>query len=296
MTLDEIAQKIQTMEIRGAGKIARSAAAALKDYALSTHESDLFAFKTALHSAKEKLLATRPSAVSLSNAIAFVMAGATGEDVDEMKANIEKTANMFITNSNSAVDTIGEHCATRISEGNTIMTHCNSTAAITGIIKAHNQGKTIKVFATETRPWHQGHITTQALADAGVDVTLIVDSAARYFMKETDLFIIGADTITSDGSVINKIGTSQITLSAHELSVPVIVCAESYKFSKTITDGSRVPIEERSIDEIIAPGKLKGVKVRNPVFDLTPAKYISYIITESGEVTPASVFEFIKTI
>jgi len=296
MTLEEIAHKIQTMDIRGAGKIARAAAAALKDYALSLHEPDLIAFKTALHDAKEKLLATRPSAVSLSNAITFVMGGATGENADEMKANIEKTANEFITNSNSAVDVIGELCAKRIPDGNTIMTHCNSAAALTGIIKAHDQGKAIKVFATETRPWHQGYITTQALADAGVDVTLIVDSAARYFMKETDLFIIGADTITCDGSVINKIGTSQIALSAHEHSVPVIVCAESYKFSKTIKDGSSVPIEERPIDEVVAPDKLKGVKVRNPVFDSTPAKYISYIITESGEITPTSVHEFIKTI
>jgi ribose 1,5-bisphosphate isomerase len=296
MTLEEIAHKIQTMEIRGAGKIARAAAGALKDYALSLHETDLLAFTTALNAAQDKLLATRPTAVSLSNAITFVMAGAIGENVDEMKVNIEKTVNEFISNSNSAVDTIGELCAKRISDGNTIMTHCNSAAALSGIIKAHYHGKTLKVFATETRPWHQGYITTQALADAGVDVILIVDSAARYFMKETDLFIIGADTITSDGSIINKIGTSQIALSASEHSVPVIVCAESYKFSKSSKDGSTVPIEERPIDEVITPGKLKGVKIKNPVFDLTPAKYISYIITESGEVTPDSVPEYIKTI
>jgi len=174
------------------------------------------------------------------------------------------------------------------------MTHCNSKVAVQSIIKAHNDGKKIMVYSTETRPWGQGYITSQELADAGVDVTLIVDSAVRSFMAETDLVIVGADTVTADGTVYNKIGTSQIALCAYEQHIPVFVCAETYKFSKASLNGDDVIIEEREHSEIVPPGKLKGVKLRNPVFDATPPEYITAIITELGEILPSAASEIIK--
>ena len=127
-----------------------------------------------------------------------------------------------------------------------------------------------------------------------MDVTLIVDSAARYFMKNVDLVLVGADTVTSNGVVINKIGTSTISLIAHEARVPFIVLAESYKFSRETLSGALVEIEEREPSEIINPEKLKNVKIRNPVFDATPPSYVDTIITEFGAISPYMAYRIIK--
>lgn len=291
MTIDEIAQKIITMEIRGAGKIARSAAQALKDYALNLPEEDPQKFISILKSGKDKLLNTRPTAVSLENALELVMAGAKGNTVSELRAGVEAAAEKFVKDSQDAIDRIAAICADKINDGNTIITHCNSSVAVQGIINAHNQGKKLRIYATETRPWFQGHITSQALANAGLDITMIVDSAVRYFMAEVDLVIVGADTIISDGSVVNKIGTSQIALCAHEHHVPVLVCAETYKFARPTITSKNVRIEEREISEVVEPGKLEGVKIRNPVFDVTPGQYIESFITEIGVISPSNAHD-----
>lgn len=294
--VEETANLISTMEIRGAGKIGRAAAQTLKDFAIGYRDADHIKFLKELNTAKETLLNTRPTAVSLANALNAVMSGVKGNSVDEIRNGVVNAADKFIVQSKKAVEKIAKMAAAKIKDGDSIMTHCNSTVVVKGIINAHEQDKRIHVFATETRPWQQGFITARALADAGVDVTLIVDSAARTFMTETDLVLVGADTIISNGTVINKIGTSQIALIAHENNVPVFVCAESYKFSKTARTDDQVTIEERDTSEIVEPSKLKGVKLRNPVFDSTPPKYIKAIITEYGIISPSEVREVITKI
>jgi ribose 1,5-bisphosphate isomerase len=298
MDVSNTAEKIKSMEIRGAGKIARAAAEVLKEFSIQLAETNPEKFLVALSNAKDTLKATRPTAVSLENALTVIMSGAKGKDVEEMKKNIIAVADKFITNSNNAVTKIAELCAGKIPNDAVILTHCNSTVVVNCLIKAKNQGKNIKVFATETRPWGQGYITAQTLAEAGVNITLIVDSATRYFMDEIDLILFGADTITRDGSVINKIGTSQIAVCAyeHEKHIPVIICAESYKFSTKAQSANEVKIEERDPKEIIDPIKLKRVKIRNPVFDITPQKYIHSIITEFGEISPKNAQDIIKNL
>ncbi len=294
MNINDTAAKISSMEIRGAGKIARAAAQALLQFAINLDEKNPGKFLKALETAKETLFNTRPTAVSLANALDAVMKGAKGNTVDEIKKGIKSSAEQFISSSEKAIETIAKICSQRIQDGYTIITHCNSTLAVSAIIKAHEQGKKVRVFATETRPWRQGLITAQALADSGVDVTLIVDSAVGFFMRETDLVIVGADTVTADGTIINKIGTSQVALAASVYSVPVIVCAETYKFSKATLEGKPVVIEERDVAEVVEQNKLKGVKVRNPVFDATPSKYITAIITELGIYSPHAAYTIIQ--
>jgi ribose 1,5-bisphosphate isomerase len=294
MSIRETAEKIQRMEIRGAGKIARAAAQALKDFVMECDELDKTKFISALNQAKETLANTRPTAVSLANALEATINGAHGDTVSDLRAGVISAAETFISNSESAIEKIAELCAGEIKDGYTIMTHCNSTVAVNSIKKAHDQGKKISVFATETRPWRQGFITARALADAGVDITLIVDSAVRHFMSQVNLVIIGADTITVNGDVINKIGTSQIAACGHEFGVPVLVCAETYKFAKFYPNGDSVPIEERDISEIDPAGQLIGVKIRNPVFDVTPSKYVSFIISEVGIITPDKVVKIVE--
>ncbi|MCW7076306.1 MAG: ribose 1,5-bisphosphate isomerase [Candidatus Syntropharchaeales archaeon] len=296
MSIDETASKIEKMEIRGAGEIARSSVLALKDYALNLDEKDPGKYLEALREGCMRLKNTRPTAVSLSNALSFLMRHAKGDSVLEIRNNLASAADEFVESSLKAIAQIADIGSHRIVDGDMILTHCNSTAAIGAIIRAHRDDKRIKVYATETRPRHQGYITAKVLAGEGVDVTLIVDSAVRFFMQEVDIVIIGADTVASNGFVINKIGTSQVALCAHEARVPVLVCAETYKFSRETVMGRIVEIEERDPLEIVDPAVFDGldVRVKNPVFDATPPRYIDSIVTEVGVISPYAAFEIIK--
>jgi ribose 1,5-bisphosphate isomerase len=295
MNLEDVAKRIESMEIRGAAKIARAASEAIKNVALDYKGSDIEEFKTNLKVAEKRLVATRPTAVSLKNAIFIVLRGLESEDsLEILKDNIITQAETFIESSQNALKTISEIGSRRIKDGNVILTHCNSTAAISAIIKAHDDGKKIMVYATESRPKRQGYITIKQLAKAGVPTTLIVDSAVRYVMHKVDLVVVGADTVASNGAVINKIGTSQIALCAHESRVPVMVCAETFKFSHETLIGELVEIEERDENEIVTPSDLPNVNIFNPVFDATPPEYIDVIVTEEGVISPYAAYEIIK--
>lgn len=298
MTLEETAEKIRSMEIRGAGRIARAAAQALHDHSMEDNCTDLARYRQKMYAAADLLISTRPTAVSLPNAVNLVMKPLKNEtDLKTAKQNLEERALAFIRRSEEAVSRIGTIGARHIRDGDVVMTHCNSEAALACILKAHHQGMDIEVYATEVRPRNQGHITAQTLSDAGIKTNFIVDSAARYFMKEVDLCITGADAITVNGSVINKIGTSQIALAAHEARVSFLVAAETYKFAPCTILGERILIEERSPDEILPAGMRKNlpyVTVRNPTFDITPAEYIDLIITEAGVYPPEMAYTIIR--
>lgn len=294
--LKEISQRIKTMEIRGAGSIARAAAAALGDYAGRLKTQDMEEFNKKMKHAAGLLLSTRPTAVSLPNAVRWVMRY-KGNTVGEAKASIKKLADEFISNSGNAVKKIGEIGAGRVRDGDTIMTHCNSAAAISIIATAHSQGKNISVITTESRPRWQGHLNLKQLDKLGISTTLIVDSAVRYFMKEVDLVIVGADAVAVNGSVINKIGTSQLALAAREARKNVIIAAETYKFSPKTIFGELVEIEERDFSEVISKEKLSEftkVHVRNPAFDVTPREYVDLIVTEAGAIPPEMAYIVIK--
>jgi ribose 1,5-bisphosphate isomerase len=242
------------------------------------------------------LVSTRPTAVSLPNAVRAVMRY-KGGSVDQVRTNIKKLADEFITNSENAVKRIGEIGAKRVRDGDIIMTHCNSAAAISIMAAAHAQGKDITVIATESRPRLQGHLTIRQLDRLGIKTALIVDSAVRYFMKEVSLVIMGADAVTVNGSVINKIGTSQLAMAAHEARKNVIIAAETYKFSPRTLLGELVEIEERDSGEVIGKDRLdefSNVSVRNPAFDVTPKEYIDIICTEVGAIPPEMAYIIIK--
>ncbi|MBS3817753.1 MAG: ribose 1,5-bisphosphate isomerase [Candidatus Thermoplasmatota archaeon] len=289
----EIAEKIESMEIRGAADIARAGAYALNRSVKEYPGDDLEGLKAELESCAEMLRSTRPTAVSLKNAIEYVMhTGA--EDTQELKEKIKKNSSEFVEKSLQAGDDIAEYGGKRINDGDVILTHCNSSMALGAIKYAWDEGKEISVIATESRPKKQGYITVRELSDHGVPVTLIVDSAVRYKMEEVDKVYVGADTIASNGAVINKIGTSQVALCAHESRVPVSVCAETYKFSRETAFGDLVEIEERDASEIADPEEFPGVQISNPVFDATPSEYIDSIITEEGVISPGGAYRIIK--
>ena len=296
--LADTALKIKSMEIRGAGKIAREAAYALKNHAESLDTQNSGTFISEMRTAGDILLRTRPTAVSLPNAVNIILSGMDGsDDAGEIRAGIVRRADNFIERSNSAVRRIGEIGARRISDGDTVLTHCNSQVAIGCILEAHRQGKDIEVFATEVRPRNQGLLTIKALSDAGIKTSFIVDSAARYFMKDIDIVVTGTDAVTVNGSVVNKIGTSQIALAAHEARTRVMVAAETYKFAPKTLTGELIQIEERDSSEVLSPeiaAAMPNVTVRNPAFDITPAEYIDLIVTEEGAIPPEMAYIIIK--
>jgi ribose 1,5-bisphosphate isomerase len=295
--IKQIAQDIRTMRVRGAGRIARAAAEALKIAARTSRAKTSSEFMKELDRVASLLLATRPTAVSLPNAVRFVMLGAKqveGASPQALRETIISRAEEFIKNSNEAIERIGEIGARRISRGDVILTHCNSDCALAIIKTAFKQGKRIKAFVTESRPMRQGLISARELSKAGIPTTLIVDSAVRHFIRDIDKVIVGADSIAANGAVINKIGTSQVALIAHEARVPFFVAAESYKFHPGTLVGQLVEIEEREPSEIVDPRRFPRVKIRNPVFDITPPEYVDLIVTERGIIPPSAAYTVIQ--
>ncbi len=298
MELTDTAEKIKKMEIRGAGRIARAAADALRDYSSGIDETDPAAYRKKMEAAATVLLETRPTAVSLPNAVHLIMTAIDPSLTTEgAKAAVNLRAGEFIRSSLSAVERIATIGAHHIRDGDVILTHCNSEVALACILEAHRQGREIEVFATEVRPRNQGLVTIQTLNDAGIKTHYIVDSAARYFMNDIDLVVVGADAVSVNGAVVNKIGTSQIALAAHEARTNFIVAAETYKFAPRTIMGELIEIEERGSEEVLPAdiaSSLPMVRVRNPAFDVTPPEYIDLIITEEGAVPPQMAYVIIR--
>jgi len=298
MVLNETAESIKNMEIRGAGRIARAAALALADHAESLDTSDPDVFRREMQRAADTLTGTRPTAVSLPNAVRYVMRALDSfESVEAARDAVLRQAAEFVEESESAVGRIAAIGARHISDGDVLMTHCNSEAALGCILEAHRQGKEIEVYATEVRPRGQGLITIRTLNDAGIRTNYIIDSAVRYFINDVDLVVVGADAIAVNGAVVNKIGTAQIAHAANEARTNVIGAAETYKFAPRTILGELIESEERDPSEVLPreeAEKLPFVRVRNPAFDVTPAEYIDLIVTEQGAIPPGLAFTVIR--
>ncbi len=192
---------------------------------------------------------------------------------------------------------IGRHGRDLIKDGWTVLTHCNAGELATagygtavGVIRAaHDQGKKIRVFSDETRPFLQGaRLTCWELDRRGIPVVLITDSMAGWFMKngEIQAAVVGADRIARNGDTANKIGTYSVAVLAKEHGLPFYVAAPMSTVDASLKTGAEIPIEERNAREVRTIGgrciTLPGIAVRNPAFDVTPAKYITGIITEKG--------------
>ncbi len=290
MSVDEVADKIATMEIRGALKIAIEAAKALEQEIIDGASYDELVREA------DKLRDARPTAVSLPNAINYVLhvfETHAKSDPSLARSLIIADVSNFISSLEQSILKISEIGANIVEDGDIILTICNSNTVTSILKKAHENGKQFKVYACETRPRYQGHITVKDLAASGVDVTLIVDSAAHHTIVEKKVckVFVGADTVYVNGDVINKIGTSQVALMAKSAQIPFIVCTESIKFSPFSMMGAHVPIEERDPKEV---AEITGVKVFNPAFDLTPKENISMIITEEGIIPPEAAYDIIK--
>lgn len=296
-TCGDVAEAIKTMKIRGAPVIGVAAAYAL---ALTAHHSkakNREELLMELEEAAEILRATRPTAVNLFWAIERVLGKAKKmhDDVRELASAIISEAITLAEEDVAANRKIGMHGATMMEDGDTVLTHCNAGALATvdygtalGVIRAAvEQGKRVRVIATETRPKLQGaRLTTYELKRDGIPVTLIADTMVGYVMyrRMVDKVIVGADRIVND-AVINKIGTYQIAVLAKIHEIPFYVAAPKSTFDINRTS-AEVVIEERSPEEVTCIGRERiapeGVDVFNPAFDITPLEYVTAIICEDG--------------
>ena len=280
----EVAEAIRGMVIRGAPAIGVAAAMGI---ALG---------------ARDIIGRTRPTAVNLFWAIERmkrIAEASRSKKLEKIREILKQEAILIEQEDLTICRNIGKWGATLIPQGATVLTHCNAGGLATagygtalGVIRAaHETGKNIKVIADETRPWLQGaRLTAWELMKDGIPVTLISDNMAGWLMSrgEISCCVVGADRIAANGDTANKIGTYSVAVLAKENNIPFYVAAPISTLDLTLSDGSRIPIEERPASEVthirgqaIAP---EGVSVRNPSFDVTPARYISAIITENGVV------------
>ncbi|HUU74816.1 MAG TPA: ribose 1,5-bisphosphate isomerase [Methanoregulaceae archaeon] len=298
MVLIDTAEKIKNMEIRGAGRIACAAVKALREHSMTVAATDTGTYCREMKQAGEQITDTRPTAVSLPNAVHFVISTLDcGLALNEAREKFENKCTQFLHSSENAIKKIGEIGSSHIRNGDKLLTHCNSQAALACILEAHRRGRDFEVFATEVRPRNQGLLTIKILDQAGIPTNYIVDSAVRHFINDIDLVIVGADAVTVNGAVVNKIGTSQIALAAHEARTNFIVAAETFKFAPRTILGEFIEIEERSKEEVLPSeiaDTLPHVTVRNPAFDVTPAEYVDMIVTEVGAIPPQMAYIIIR--
>ncbi|HEY1294719.1 MAG TPA: S-methyl-5-thioribose-1-phosphate isomerase [Chloroflexota bacterium] len=299
-TAEDVADAIRSMQVRGAPAIGVAAAYGMALAALAQTTEDAAEFVTQLEHAAAMLAATRPTAVNLRWALDRVLANAratVSSGVEPAKAAVLALAHEMADEDVAVNRQIGAHGLDMVSDGASILTHCNAGALATvdygtalGVVRAaHEAGRHVHVFVDETRPFLQGaRLTAWELQQLGVPLTLITDSMAGHFMSrgKVDLVVVGADRIAANGDVANKIGTYSVAVLARENGVPFYVAAPISTIDLSLASGAEIPIEERSSREVtelsgtpIAP---EGVHAAHPAFDVTPARLVTAIITERG--------------
>jgi len=266
MQFSQICKAIKEVKIQGSGAVAKAGVKAL----LLRHDKK----------AIRKLISLRPTEPCLRNAIHYAL----------MFSPIDGGVKQVFSYFDSVGEKIREIGSKRIHDGMTIFTHCHSTSVISILKEAKKQGKRFTVYNTETRPLYQGRITAKELSKAGIKVIHIIDSAARLALKKADLFLFGADAITADGNIINKIGTGLYAEMADKLDVPCYSCTVAWKFDPLTLWGEEEEIEQRPAREVW-PRKPKGVRILNPAFAVVRENQVDGIISELGILT---VSDFIQ--
>jgi methylthioribose-1-phosphate isomerase len=303
----EVARAISEMYVRGAPAIGATAAFAM---ALAARQSKSTGQESLLRDLEEvaKILnAARPTAVNLSWAVTKQLRVAADEElesVNDVRSALLAAAQKIADDDVELNRRMGFNGAELISDGDTILHHCNTGALATvdwgtalGVVfAAHEQGKNIHVLVDETRPRLQGaRLTAWELQQRGINFDLIADNAAGHFMRigEVDIVLVGSDRTAANGDVANKIGTYKLAVVAKENGVPFYPVVPTSTVDLNLANGDLIPIEERpqfevlnAIDRPLAP---EGITARNPAFDVTPHRYVTGIVTEAGIVYPPFV-------
>jgi len=305
----ETANAIRTMIVRGAPAIGATGAYGLVQVAMEAPDGP--GFSDYVEAGAETLRQTRPTAQDLFYALRRVFEAIRGAgSVAEARLAALETAQAIADESAACCEAIGRHGAELIEDGARILTHCNAGwlacvdwgTALAPIYVAAREGRKVFVYVDETRPRSQGaRLTAWELHGEGIEHAIIADNAAGHLMRagEIDLVIVGSDRIAANGDVANKIGTYEKAVCAAANDIPFYVAAPTSTIDAECPSGDRIPIEERSEDEVLYAvglddaGQIRRVRLahpsaraRNPAFDVTPARYVTGIITEHGLHAP----------
>jgi len=302
-SVESVWRAIRQLKVRGAPAIGIAAAMGIvvgvRDLPADATEQALF---DRLREVADHLATSRPTAVNLFWALDRMKRAAEaarGKGVHAIQEALLREARAIRNEDARMCRDIGRHGEPFVPDGGGVLTHCNAGGLATAdygtalavLYTAHERGKRFKVYADETRPLLQGaRLTVWELMQARLDVTLICDNTAAQVMKEgrVQMVVVGADRIAANGDTANKIGTYAVAVLAHEHGIPFYVAAPSSTFDLSLPAGDGIPIEERAADEVTegfgrrtAP---EGCNVYCPAFDVTPARYITAIITERGVI------------
>jgi methylthioribose-1-phosphate isomerase len=301
---EQVAQAIRAMVVRGAPAIGCAAAYGIALEGLRLVSQERPTFDTALEQAFHALSHSRPTAVNLFWALERMRRAwkqSWERSPQAIAATLLDEAHRIFAEDLQVNLAIGAQGATLVPHGARILTHCNAGALATaghgtalGVIRsACAQGKEVSVVATETRPFLQGaRLTAWEMIQESIPVTLVPDNAAGYLMSrgEVDMVVVGADRVAANGDVANKIGTYSLAVLAARHRIPFYVACPLSTIDRSLAEGSAIPIEERPAEEVLGYGECRwaprGVKVRNPAFDVTPAGLVTGLITEKGIIAP----------
>ena len=306
------ANAIRDMVVRGAGAIGATGGYGMAQVALEAPAGS--SFMEYVRQGAQTLASTRPTAQNLFYAINRVMkAIEAAADVEAARQAAVAEAQAIADEDAASCEAIGRHGASLLQSGARILTHCNAGwlafvdwgSALSPVYVSKRQGRKVFVYADETRPRGQGaQLTAWELLNEGIDHAIVADNASGFLMQrgEIDLVIVGSDRIAANGDVANKIGTYEKAVVAHELGIPFYVAAPTSTIDPDCPNGDSIPIEERSPDEVLYSyglldngqfGRVRvapqGSTARNLAFDVTPARYITAIITQNGIFKPGEI-------
>ncbi len=300
-TLEDVAKSISTMIVRGAPAIGAMGAFGLAQAIQNMDEPN----EQDIKNVRDFLFETRPTAYDLQHGLDFVVNETLSRSEPAiMKKTAMESAQSYVDASAEACRKIGEYGNTIVQDGDKLLTHCNAGAlatvdygtALAPMRIAYENGKNIFIFVDETRPRLQGaKLTAFELHEEGIPHAVIADNAAGFFMArgDVDMVITGTDRVAANGDVANKIGTYEKAVVAHENGIPVYIAAPISTIDFTCPTGKDIPIEERDENEVLDVNGLRvvsqGSGALNPAFDVTPAKYITGIITEQGIFSPSEL-------
>lgn len=305
--VEEVARAIEDMAVRGAPAIACAAALGVALAARRSDAVDTRGLIADVEAASERLARTRPTAANLFWALDRMrrrLAAAARGSADEVRDALVAEAQAILeedVETNRAIGAAGAAIVPDVAGGARVLTHCNAGALATaghgtalGVIRSVvESGRKVRVLADETRPFLQGsRLTAWELMRDEIPVTVITDGMAGHLMSqgEVDVVLVGADRVAANGDVANKIGTYPLAVLASEHGIPFYVAAPLSTVDLATPDGASIPIEERSPKEVLEIGGLSlappGVGARHPAFDVTPARWVTGIVTEAGIARP----------